>query len=127
MRKTLCSQLQLLAVATILVGNAYSQTPAAPAKKPTPPAKPQPASAAKAPAKTPAKTGTGAALTTRKDKFSYALGMNFGKGLGAKLKEQAVPFDPALVAQGMKDALAGGKVRLTDEEAHAVLGEVQAE
>src|ERR1043165_8894723 len=77
MYKTLSSTL-LLAVAIMLAGSAFAQTqPAAPAKKPTTPAKSQPANAAKAPAK----TGTAPALATRKDKFSYALGMNFGKGI----------------------------------------------
>src|ERR1041385_6656135 len=81
MYKTLSSTL-LLAVAIMLAGSAFAQTqPAAPAKKPTTAAKSQPATAAKAPAKTPAKTGTATALTTRKDKFSYALGMQFGEGI----------------------------------------------
>lgn len=111
----------------MLFGTAYSQTQQTPpVKKPTTPAKSQPATAAKAPAKTPAKSAA-PPLTTRKDKFSYALGMNFGKGLGERLKAQSVEFDPSLVAQGMKDALAGSTLRLTDEEAHAVLNEVQTE
>ena len=128
MRKTLFTPFYLLAVAIMLVGAASSQTKqTTPAKKPTPPAKSQPATAAKAPAKTPAKSGAPGTLTTRKDKFSYALGMNFGRGLGERLKEQTVEFDPNLVAQGMKDALSGAKLRLTDEEARAVLAEVQTE
>ncbi len=128
MQKTLFTPFYLLAVAMMLFGSAYSQTKQTPpAKKPTTPAKAQPATAAKARAKTPAKTGAASTFATRKDKFSYALGMNFGKGLGDRLKSQSVEFDPNLVAQGMKDALAGAKLRLTDEEAHAVLAEVQAE
>ncbi len=43
------------------------------------------------------------------------------------LKKQTVEFDPALVAQGVKDALLGGKTRLTEEQAKAVLTEVQNE
>ena len=67
------------------------------------------------------------ALTTRKQKFSYALGMNIGTGLGNNLKKQSVDVDLSLVAQGLKDAMAGGKTRLTDDEAKAVLAEVQNE
>jgi FKBP-type peptidyl-prolyl cis-trans isomerase len=128
MRKTLFTLFYPLAVAMMLVGIASSQTkPATPAKKPTTPAKSQPAAAAKAPAKTTAKSGAAGSLTTRKDRFSYALGMNFGRGLGERLKEQTVEFDPSLVAQGLKDALSGAKLRLTDDEARAVLAEVQTE
>ncbi len=67
------------------------------------------------------------ALTTRKDKFSYALGMNIGSGLGANLKRQSVEVDWNLVSQGLKDSAAGSKTRLTDDEAKAVLTEVQNE
>jgi len=81
----------------------------------------------KAPA-TAAKSATpGAPLKTRKEKFSYALGMNIGNGLGTNLKRQSVEFDPVLVAQGLKDILAGSKTRLTTEQAQAVLKEVQDE
>ncbi|HSS99443.1 MAG TPA: FKBP-type peptidyl-prolyl cis-trans isomerase, partial [Terriglobales bacterium] len=125
--KTLSSTL-LLAVVTMLAGSAHAQTqPAAPAKKPTTPAKSQPANAAKAPAKTPAKTGTALSLTTRKDKFSYALGMNFGQGIGERLKQEKIEFDPAIVARAVRDALSGAKLQLTDEQAKAVLMEVQTE
>jgi len=101
-------------------------TPAAPAAT-----TPKAAAAANAPAKktgTTAKTAAApAALTTRKDKFSYALGMNIGSGLGANLKKQSVEVDWNLVAEGMKDGAAGSKTRLTEDEAKAVLTEVQNE
>jgi len=122
------SSILLLAVVMTLAGSAFAQTqPAAPAKKPTTPAKSQPANAAKAPAKTPAKAGSATALTTRKDKFSYALGMNFGKGIGERLKQENIEYDPAIVARAVKDAMTGGKLQLTDEQAKAVLTEVQTE
>lgn len=122
--------LSTLAAGIMLLGSAHAQQ--------TPPAKTQPATPAKAatsttaktPAKTPAKAATAkpvAPLTTTKDKFSYALGMQVGTGLGGNLRKQSVEFDPALVAQGMKDSLAGGKTRITIEEAQAVLQQVQTE
>jgi FKBP-type peptidyl-prolyl cis-trans isomerase len=120
----------LLAAATMLAGAGYAQQ--------TPPANTPPATTSAAPAattsKTPAKTtGTAAKsgpapLTTRKQKFSYALGMNIGTNLGNQLKKQSVEVDWSLVTQGLKDSTAtGGKTRLTEEEAKAVLNEVQGE
>ena len=120
----------------ILAGNGYAQqTPASTPAATTPAAPaattPKAATTAKTPVK---KTGTAAksaaaapALTTRTQKFSYALGMNIGSGLGANLKKQSVEVDSNLLSQGLKDAMSGGKTRLTEEEAKAVLNEVQAE
>jgi FKBP-type peptidyl-prolyl cis-trans isomerase len=98
-------------------------TPAAPAAT-----TPKAATTAKTPVKktgTAAKSAAAPALTTRKQKFSYALGMNIGSGLGANLKKQSVDVDPSLVSQGLKDAMSGAKSRMTQEEAQAVLTEVQ--
>jgi FKBP-type peptidyl-prolyl cis-trans isomerase FklB len=67
------------------------------------------------------------ALTTRTQKFSYALGMNIGSNLGGTLKKQSVDVDWNLVSQGLKDSTGAGKTRLTQEEAQAVLTEVQAD
>ena len=53
--------------------------------------------------------------------------MNIGSGLGANLKKQSVEVDSTLVSQGLKDAMSGAKTRLTQEEAQAVLKEVQTE
>jgi FKBP-type peptidyl-prolyl cis-trans isomerase len=120
----------------MLAGDGYAQqTPASTPAATTPAAPeataPKAATTAKAPVKktgTAAKTGaTAPALTTRKQKFSYALGMNIGSGLGANLKKQSVEVDPSLVSQGLKDAMGGAKTRMTQEEAQAVLTEVQNE
>ncbi|MGA7559691.1 MAG: FKBP-type peptidyl-prolyl cis-trans isomerase [Terriglobales bacterium] len=129
MRKSLTTAL-LLAAATMLAGDGYAQQ--------TPPANTPPATTSAAPAattpKTPAKkTGTAAKsaapapLTTRKEKFSYALGMNIGTNLGNTLKKQSVAVDWSLVIQGLKDSTSNGKTRLTEEEAKTVLNEVQTE
>ena len=112
------------------------QTPAATTPAATTPAAPaattpKAATTAKAPVKKPATATKSAAaapaLTTRKDKFSYALGMNIGNGYKQGLEKQSVEFDANLIAQGVKDALSGAKTRLTDDEAKAVLTEVQTE
>src|SRR5438477_4361084 len=117
----------LLAVVTMLLGNAYSQTQQTPpAKKPTTPAKAATA-ATKPHTATTSKTATTGPLTTKKDKFSYALGMSQGAGMAANFKKLGVEFNPDLIIQGLKDGLAGGKTRLTEDQARAVLGEVQAD
>jgi len=116
----------------MLLGNVQAQeTPAAkteqaPAKaQPAAPAKPKAPATKSGAAKAPA---TGAAvLKTKKDKFSYALGMNVGANLGTSLRKQAVDFDPNMVAQGLKTSLAGGKTLMTQEEAQTLLKEVQTD
>jgi FKBP-type peptidyl-prolyl cis-trans isomerase len=121
----------------MLAGAGYAQqTPAATTPAATTPAAPaattpKAATTAKAPVKktaTATKSAAAApALTTRKDKFSYALGMNIGNGYKQGLEKQSVEFNADLIAQGVKDALSGAKTRLTDDEAKAVLTEVQTE
>ncbi len=111
-----------LAAGTLLLGHALAQqTPAAT----TQPAPATPSStAAKTPAKKPAtasKAATPLALKTQKDKFSYALGMKMGENL----KKQSVPVDPAILSRGLRDALAGKKTLLTDEEAQGAMTAVQ--
>jgi FKBP-type peptidyl-prolyl cis-trans isomerase FklB len=119
----------------MLAGDGYAQqtpassTPAATTQ--TAPAATTPKAATTTPAK---KTGTAtksaaaaAPLTTEKQKFSYALGMQIGTGLGSNLKKQNVEVDWNLVSQGMKDSAAGAKTRLTQEEMKTVLSAKQAE
>jgi FKBP-type peptidyl-prolyl cis-trans isomerase len=117
----------LLAAGTMLVANGSAQqTPAA--TNSTTPAATSPKTPAKKPATAATKTAaTAPALKSRKEKFSYALGMNIGNGLGTNLKKQSVEVDSNLVAQGLKDSMEGGKTRLTEDEAKAVLTEVQNE
>jgi FKBP-type peptidyl-prolyl cis-trans isomerase FklB len=115
MEKTFTCALNLLAAGILLLGNTQAQqTP--PAKTPAPPA----AKTRRAPA---ARSQAAPALTTQKDKFSYALGMN----LGTSLHRQSVPVDPNILLRGLKDALAGGKTQLSEDQAKAALMEVQTE
>jgi FKBP-type peptidyl-prolyl cis-trans isomerase FklB len=117
-----------LAAAMMLAGDGYAQqTPAAGTPAATTPAAPA-ATTPKPPVKKTATAASSAApapLKTQKEKFSYALGMNIAQGLGNNLKKQSVEVDWNLVSQGMKDAAAGSKTRLTEDEAKAVLTEVQ--
>src|ERR1700733_14892783 len=70
-----------------------------------------------------AAAGTPLVLKTEKDKTSYAIGMNIGKSMN----KNSMDVDPAIVARGIKDALAGGKTLLTDDEAKAVMTTFQTE
>ena len=125
MRKPLIVVRTMLAAGVVLLGNAVAQTSAAPSQ--TPPAKKPAAPAAKKSPSAAAKTGTASkdqsvtALTTNKQKASYAIGMNWGTGL----HRQGIDVDSAALIQGMKDALAGGKTLLTEDEARSALMQLQ--
>lgn len=106
-----------------------SQQPPAGTQQSSPPASPQAPAAApkKAPA---AKSGQTAAkktppltLDTQKDKVSYAIGMNIGKSL----KRDGIDVNPAILLRAMKDAIAGEKFLLTDQEAQTTLTALQAD
>jgi FKBP-type peptidyl-prolyl cis-trans isomerase FklB len=135
MRKLTTIVTTFLAANLVLCGNAPAQqTPATNTQQaPTAKAAPAPAtSAQKAPtakARTAAKPRTAAplALKTQKDKASYAVGLNVGKNLAAQLAQQSVDVDQAILLRGVKDALAGGKTLLTDDEVKAALTQLQAD
>ena len=133
----------VLAIGLIFVRNsAAQQTPAANPQQ-SPAASTQTTPAAKTPqsgtTKTPAtKAGTPATaarkapaakspealtLATPKDKASYAIGLNIGRGL----HRDSVDIDPNILVRGLKDAMAGGKQLMTDDEAKTALTALQAD
>jgi FKBP-type peptidyl-prolyl cis-trans isomerase len=52
--------------------------------------------------------------------------MNIGRNVGDGLKRDAVDYDADVLARGLKDALSGGKLLLTDDEAKAALAALSA-
>lgn len=74
-----------------------------------------------------AKAAAPLTLKTDKDKQSYAIGINVGKGLGQNLKRGGLDIDPAILTRAIKDVLAGDKQAMTDEEAQETLKQLQAE
>jgi FKBP-type peptidyl-prolyl cis-trans isomerase len=112
----------VLAAGMMLQGSVLAQqTPAA--KTPTTTTKKAATPGAKK-AQTPAaKAAAAPVLKTAEDKQSYALGMNIGMGM----HRQGLEVNPDLVTRGFKDAFAGGKTALTEDEARAALTELQAE
>jgi FKBP-type peptidyl-prolyl cis-trans isomerase FklB len=73
-----------------------------------------------------AKTAAPLTLSTDKDKQSYAIGINVGKGLSQNLKQSGVDIDTAILVRGIKDVLAGDKQAMTDQEAQETLKTLQA-
>jgi len=136
MRKLPITTLAFLASGITLISIAQAQqtTPATPAKPAT--AQAAPAATSSAP-KTSSKSGTTTAtkpktavpftLKTQKDKVSYAIGMNIGQGVGASIRQQSVDVDQAILLRGMKDALAGSKLLLTNEEVRKILTDLTME
>jgi FKBP-type peptidyl-prolyl cis-trans isomerase len=56
-------------------------------------------------------------LKTDKDKFSYALGMNFGESL----HKQGLDLDTALFTKAFAESFKGGKTAMTDQEMQTLL------
>jgi len=68
-------------------------------------------------------TPQGKELEEKKERVSYSIGMDIGRNL----KQQPFEVDPDLLAQGVRDAFAGGKTLLTPEEARQTLADLQKE
>ena len=138
MRKLTKTMILTLAAGLFCAANSFAfPTPQAGAQQ-APPASPAPvatpspsqkAPAAKSTTSTAAKPRTAVpfSLKTPKDKNSYAVGMNMGKGLANTLKTQSVDLDQSVLIRGFKDALAGGKTLLTDDEVKTILTQLQTD
>ena len=128
MRKPITLAVIAVAGGILLFGHAQAQqtSPSSAAKSPSASTSQTPATkSTKPPA---AKTGSTAAKTpavltlkTQKDKASYAIGLNIGRGM----HKDSVDVDPTILLRGLKDGLAGGKTLLTDDEARAAITALQ--
>lgn len=65
----------------------------------------------------------GSQLQTAKEKVSYGIGLNIGRSL----KQQKLDVDPAILARGIADMLAGKKPAVSQEELQEAFEMVQAE
>jgi FKBP-type peptidyl-prolyl cis-trans isomerase FklB len=114
MQRPLRSTATVLVAGIVLLGGAAAQQT---------PAKPSQSTATT----THRRTATAAAkpkplvLTTEKDKQSYAIGLNVGKSL----HRDDIDVDPKIVLQGLQDAMADGKVLLTDDQIKTVMTDLQ--
>jgi FKBP-type peptidyl-prolyl cis-trans isomerase FklB len=118
MQNSLRITLILFIAAVVLPNSVAQQAPPAKAQPATPPKSQQGTATKRAPA---AKAQTVLTLKTQKEKASYAMGMNFGTGL----RKQSVDIDPAILARGLRDAFSNGRTLLTEDEARAVLTQLQ--
>lgn len=62
-----------------------------------------------------------AALKTQKDKVSYTLGVEVARSF----QSQGVEVDQNLVVKGLRDALSGEKLLMTDDDLHATMSAFQ--
>jgi len=124
MQKTLTAvAIQLLAAGALLIGQAPAQQSSSTNGQATSTVKTGAAKASTAKKTTGTKGATPYTLKTPKEKGSYALGMSVGLGL----HRQGVDVDPAIVARGLRDAMAGRKTLLTEDEMRTALQQLRAD
>jgi FKBP-type peptidyl-prolyl cis-trans isomerase len=128
MQNSIRITLLLLIAASQLPNSVAQQQPAqtqqaTPPKSQTPPAAPPKSQPGAATKRAPAKPAAPLTLKTQKEKASYAMGMNFGTGL----RKQSIDIDPAILARGLRDSFSNGKTLLTEDEAKAVLTQLQTD
>jgi FKBP-type peptidyl-prolyl cis-trans isomerase len=113
MKRNLTTAVTLLAAGMLATSLLAQQTPAATSAPTT-------AGTVKAPT---SNSPSAIVLETNKDKASYAIGISIAR----RLQKSGLEVDTAIFMRGMKDALAGDKLLLTDEEAQAAITEFQKE
>ena len=91
------------------------------------PAKAPAAPSAKAPASAPATkapaTSAAPGFKTDKEKRSYAIGMQMGKGV----KAQGIDVDSAILSQGLRDAMTDAKPQMSEDDMRQVITTLQQE
>jgi FKBP-type peptidyl-prolyl cis-trans isomerase FklB len=128
MRKPIIAVFILLTGAILLAGNVLAQQPpASGAQAPAATQQKPPAAKTSQPPAAKSSTAPAPALTTDRDKESYAFGLNVAKSLQQRMKEQSVDVDTTLMLRGIKDVLSGTKPLLTDDEAIAALTKLEGE
>jgi FKBP-type peptidyl-prolyl cis-trans isomerase FklB len=71
----------------------------------------------------PAFAADAATPTSKKDKISYSIGMD----IGTSLKRRELDLNSDQLVAGLKDALSGGKTKLTEDEVQKILTDFQQE
>lgn len=123
MQKLWITAAEVLTVSTLLLGSVVAQQAPATTHKSGTGTSTTSSSSGKAASTHAAQPAKPTTLTTDKEKRSYALGMNIGESI----KSDNMDLDPALVSQGLKDALTGGKLLMSDTDAKLALGSLRAE
>jgi FKBP-type peptidyl-prolyl cis-trans isomerase FklB len=123
MRKTFIASIIVVASSLALLGTARAQQTQPATAQAAPAPKTQKAPAAKTGTAAPAKSSATLVLKTQKEKASYAVGMNIGKGM----RKDALDVDSAILLRGIKDGFAGSKPLLSDQEMQAAFAALQDE
>jgi len=128
MRKPIQAAATALAVSVFLSSYSVGQQAPHSTTKPATTTKSNPGTATKSTSSAKPHSSTSSSpapstLTTEKEKVSYAIGMNIGEGM----KHDGVDIDAAILARALKDALAGHKLLMTDEEAKMVMNSFRTE
>jgi len=95
----------------------------APAKSPAAPPAAPPAKAPGAPQAPGSANAPESPFKTQKEKLSYAIGMEMGKGV----KAQGIDVDSTILMQGLKDALTDAKGLMSEDELRQVITALQQE
>jgi FKBP-type peptidyl-prolyl cis-trans isomerase FklB len=119
MQRFRSTALNFSAAAIVLLGSAAAQQ--TPATTTTP--KPKQSTATTTRHTTTAAKPKPLVPVTEKDKQSYAIGLNVGKSL----HRDDIDVEPKFVLQGLQDALANGKVQLTDDQIKTVMTALQTQ
>ena len=121
MQRFSSTALNLSAAAVILLGSAAAQQTPAPTTTPTP--APRQSTATTTRHTTTAARPKPLVPVTDKDKQSYAIGLSVGKSL----HRDDIDVEPKFLLQGLQDALANGKVQLTDDQIKTVMTALQTQ
>jgi FKBP-type peptidyl-prolyl cis-trans isomerase FklB len=119
MKRSYSTAVNLLAAGIVLLGSAAAQQ--TPATSTTPAVKPRQSTGTTTHHTSTAVKPKPLVLETEKDKQSYAIGLSFGKNL----HRDSIDVDPKILLQGLEDALADGKLLLTDDQIKAVMTDLQ--
>jgi FKBP-type peptidyl-prolyl cis-trans isomerase FklB len=120
MQTTCIKATNILAACFLLLGSAAAQqTPPAS----TTPAKPRQSTATRTHHTATATKPKPLVPITDKDKQSYAVGVNVGKSL----HRDDIDVEPKFVLQGIQDALANGKLLLTDDQIRTIMTDLQTQ
>ena len=65
--------------------------------------------------------GADAKPTTMEQKFSYALGVQFGAQIGQEMKQKGLEVDAGMISQAIHDVLTGSKLQLSNDDMRAAV------
>src|SRR5262249_50207166 len=116
MRNQFRAAICVLAASVLSLGSGMAQQTPSTTTKPATTTKP-PTTTSKSKRASSSPTHQPLKVTSQKEKLTYAIAMNIGR----TMKKDALDMAPAILTRALKDALAGSKPQMTEEEAKAVI------